>query len=321
MSQKSTAVPEVLKVGTNEMELVVFSIHNMLPDGKVEKLFYGVNVAKVREIIQKCNLTRLPDMPDYADSLADVRGEIVPIVDLGKWLKVIPPAEIEGKQKIIILDMLDTTVGIIVHEVQRIRRIGWDGIKPPPSFLQAKHAGKVTGVAKLEGNGDAMLLILDLENIIMEMGGMVPRHQVATEEIESVERKRFSGTILIVDDSAVARKILRDTLESAGLHVIEAMDGSQALTILKDFVDRIGKEPITKFVQCVVCDIEMPEMDGLTFTRNAKSDPKLSDLPIIINTSLSGEENRQKAVTVGADGYMVKFDVTNLLSEISRLIP
>ena len=294
MSQKSTAVPEVLKVGTNEMEFVVFSIHNMLPDGKVEKLFYGVNVTKVREIIQKCNLTRLPDMPDYADSLADVRGEIVPIVDLGKWLKVIPPAEIEGKQKIIILDMLDTTVGIIVHEVQRIRRISWDGIKPPPSFLQAKHAGKVTGVAKLEGNGDAMLLILDLENIIMEMGGMVPRHQVATEEIESVERKRFSGTILIVDDSAVARKILRDTLESAGLHVIEAMDGSQALTILKDFVDRIGKEPITKFVQCVVCDIEMPEMDGLTFTRNAKSDPKLSDLPIIINTSLSGEETGRR---------------------------
>ncbi len=320
MAQNGGAVPEVLKVGANEMELVVFRMFSSHPDGTPEILDYGVNVAKVREIIPMPTLTKVPDMPSYAEALAEVRGEVIPIVDLGSWMKVNPPANMDIRLKVIVLEMLGTTVGMIVHEVERIRRIKWDQIKPPPSLLQAKHGGRVTGVTKLDNEGDSLLLILDLESVISEMGGFVPKHEIALEEVERIENKKLKGTVLIADDSSVARKILKDTLENAGLRVMEAVDGKQALQILNDFVAKIGDKPVTDYVQLIISDVEMPEMDGLTFTKNVKHNPKLQSVPVIINTSLSGEENKEKAKGVGADGYMVKFDITQLLREVSRLL-
>ncbi len=320
MAQGIGALPEVLKVGTNEMELVVFKMYEMLSDNTTGVLNYGVNVAKVREIIPMPTLTKVPDMPAYAEALAEVRGEVIPIVDLGRWMKITLPADMEIRPKVIVLEMLGTTTGMIVHEVERIRRIKWDQIKPPPSLLQAKHGGRITGVTKIGEDGGALLLILDLESVIHDIGALMPRHEIALEEIERIGKKKLSGTVLIADDSAVARKILKDTLENVGLHVIEAADGKQALNILNDFIQKIGDQPITDFVHLIISDVEMPEMDGLTFTKNAKSNQKLKSLPIIINTSLSGEENRQKAQSVGADSYLVKFDITNLIQEVSRFV-
>ena len=320
MAQNPGALPEVLKVGANEMELVVFRMYGTHPDGSSEILDYGVNVAKVREIIPMPTLTKVPDMPAYAEALTEVRGEVIPIVDLGKWMKIAPPSDRELRPKVIVLEMLGTTVGMIVHDVERIRRIKWDQIKPPPSLLQAKHSGRVTGVTKIDDDGESLLLILDLESVISEMGGLVSKQEVALAEIERVANKKLQGTVLIADDSGVARRVLKDTLENAGLHIIEAVDGKQALGILNDFLRKIGDQPITDFLQLIISDVEMPEMDGLTFTKNVKANPKLQALPIIINTSLSGEENREKAKGVGADGYLVKFDVTMLIHEVSRFL-
>ncbi len=320
MAQGIGALPEVLKVGTNEMELVVFRMYGARPDGSPEVLDYGVNVAKVREIIPMPVLTKVPDMPAYAEALAEVRGEVIPIVDLGKWMKIVTPSNMEIRPKVIVLEMLGTTVGMIVHEVERIRRIKWDQIKPPPSLLQAKHGGRITGVTKIDDEGESLLLIVDLESVISDIGALMPKHGVAVEEIERIGKKKLKGNVLIADDSSVARKILRDTLESAGLHVIEAMDGKQALEILNDFLQKIGDKPITDYINLVVTDVEMPEMDGLTFTKNVKNNPKLQILPIVVNTSLSGEENKQKATLVGADGYLVKFDVTRMIQEIARFL-
>ncbi len=320
MAQNVGNLPDVLKVGTNEMELVVFKMHNRQPNGTVEALDYGVNVAKVREIIPMPVLTKVPDMPEYAEALAEVRGEVIPIIDLGKWLKFVPIQETNTRPKVIVLEMLGTTVGMIVHEVERIRRIKWDQIKPPPSLLQAKHGGRITGVTKIDDDGNTLLLILDLESVISDIGALIPRREIALEEIDRLSRRKLKGNVLIADDSSVARKILKDNLENVGLHVIEAVDGKQALQILNDFVAKIGDQSILNFVNLIISDVEMPEMDGLTFTRLVKQDPKLQQIPIIVNTSLSGEENKEKAMSVGADGYLVKFDVTRLIQELTRFL-
>ncbi|OGP31301.1 MAG: hypothetical protein A2073_05420 [Deltaproteobacteria bacterium GWC2_42_11] len=131
---------------------------------------------------------------------------------------------------------------------------------------------------------------------------------------------KLSGNVLIVDDSSVARKILRDTLENMGLYVIEAVDGKQAMDILKDFLSKTGDKPVTDYINLIISDVDMPEMDGFTFTRNVKLDRQLNVLPIVINTSLNGEENKEKAKLVGADGYLVKFNITNLIQEVSRFL-
>ncbi len=320
MERNTGALPEVLKVGANELELVIFKMYNRLPDGTSESYSYGVNVAKVREIIPMPVLTKVPDMPEYAEALAEVRGEVVPIVNLGKWLKFQPIDDSQIRPKVVILEMLGTTVGMIVHEVERIRRIRWDQIKVPPALLQSKHSGRITGVTKLEDSEDTLLLILDLENVISEIGALAPKKEIVLEELEKASRKVLKGTVLIADDSGVARRILKDSLENMGLHVMQSTDGREAFGILNEFLEKIGDKPITDYVQLVITDVEMPEMDGLTFTKSIKAHPRLKVLPVIINTSLSGPENRDKAQLVGADGYLVKFDPTLLFKELARFL-
>lgn len=319
MARNVAALPEVLKAGTNEIELVVFKMFDTLEknDKDMDVKFYGVNVAKVREIIPMPELTNVPDMPDYADALAEVRGEVIPIIDLGKWMKISFP-EVSGlRLKVIVVEMLGTTVGIVVHDVERIRRIKWDQIKPPPNLLQIKHGGKITGVTKID-NGNTLLLILDLESIIQEIGAYEPAKSVDIDDLKKLEKKKLSGNVLIVDDSSVARRILRDTLENVGLTVMEAVDGKRGLEFLHDLKSKLSDQAIEDYLSLIISDVEMPEMDGLTFTKNVKDNPDLRNVPIIVNTSLSGEENKSKAKMVGADGYLVKFDVTNLIKEVSR---
>jgi len=320
MERNTGTLPEVLKVGANELELVIFRMFNKLPDGASESYSYGVNVAKVREIIPMPPVTKVPDMPDYAEAIAEVRGEVIPIVNLAKWLKFSQSDNSSIRPKVVILEMLGTTVGMIVHEVERIRRIKWDQIKVPPALLQAKHSGRITGVTKLDDLEDRLLLILDLENVISEIGALAPKKEVVLEELEKTVKKKLNGTVLIADDSGVARRILKESLEGFGLHVISSNDGKDAFSILNQFLEKIGDKPITEYVQLVITDVEMPEMDGLTLTKSIKSHPKLQALPVVVNTSLSGPENKDKAAQVGADGYLVKFDPTLMFKELARFL-
>lgn len=320
MAQNPGKLPEVLKVGANELELIIIKMYNKLPDGTLETYSYGVNVAKVREILPMPVLTKVPDMPDYAEALAEVRGQVVPVINLGKWLKFNQATDVPVKPKIVILEMLGTCVGMIVHDVERIRRIKWDQIKAPPALMQVKHSGRITGVTKLDDSEESLLLILDLENVIAEMGAFSPVKELALEDMGKASRTKLNGTVLIIDDSSVARRILRDMLDKLGLHVIESVNGKEAFVVLDDILARLGDKPVTDLIQVVITDVEMPEMDGLIFTRTLKAHPKLKSLPVIVNTSLSAPENRDKAKLAGADGYLVKNEPSHLFEELTRYL-
>jgi two-component system, chemotaxis family, chemotaxis protein CheV len=320
MAKNQGNLPEVMKVGANELELVIIKMFNKLADGNVETYTYGVNVSKVREIIPMPALTKVPDMPDYAEALAEVRGQVIPVINLGKWLKFNQSDTMEIRPKVVIIDMMGTNVGMIVHEVERIRRIKWDKIKVPPSLLQSKHGGRITGVTKLDDSEDTLLLILDLENIIAEMGAFTSKTELALDDMGKVSGTRLAGTVLIIDDSGVARRILRGNLEKIGLNVMESINGKEAFSVLNDFISKIGDKPITDFVQAVIADVEMPEMDGLTFTKNLKANDKLKSLPVIINTSFGGAESRDRAKLVGADGYLIKNELSHLFDELVRFL-
>jgi two-component system, chemotaxis family, chemotaxis protein CheV len=320
MATKPERLPEILKAGSNELELIIIKMYNKLPDGLIEKYSYGVNVAKVREIIPMPTLTKVPDMPNYAEALVEVRGQVVPVINLAKWLKFEQAPEMQAKPKIIILEMLGACVGMIVHDVERIRRIKWDQIKAPPALMQARHGGRITGVTKLDDNEDTLLLILDLENVIAEMGAFSSLNEQSIANIDKVLKEKLSGTVLIIDDSVVARRILKEALEKVGLVVIESVNGKEALAMLNDFCGKLGGRPITEIIQVVISDLEMPEMDGLTFVKTVKNHPELKSLPIIINTSLSGPEGRDKAKQVGADGYIVKNEPAHLFEELEKFL-
>lgn len=304
-------LPEALKTGQNELEIIDFRIFEKKDDGSIYQWILGVNVAKVREVLRMPNLTKVPNMPKEIEGLAEIRGELIPVVSIAKWIGIPEPEEF--KKYLLFMEFLREKVGIIIHGAKRIRRIRWSDIKKAPDVLNTKLNGRITGVVDTE---EGLLLILDFEGILNDMNLL---HVFRTSEEETFTAKR-KLKILVAEDSAVARKIIKDILESAGHEVIITESGKQAWEKLNQLFDKAKSEGknIKDYIDLVLTDIEMPEMDGLTLTNLIKHTPGFLNLPVIINTTLSDDANKQKALLVGSDDYLVKFDSTHLLELVDK---
>jgi len=306
-------LPKILETGANELEIIEFRMHEVQSDGSIYEWILGVNVAKVKEVIfRPKEIAKSPGLPPEAEGLAKIRDQMVPIINLARWMKIKEP---EGAGKyVIIMEFLKEVIGVVVHEARRIRRIKWTDIKRPPKSISDRLGGKVIGVVEIES--DRLLLLLDFEGILDELG-MIKIFGVeegAKVEDFGIERKGHYS-ILVLDDSPVARRIIRNILEKDGHTVYEVQNGIEGIQLLHRWLEdakESGKD-ITDYVQLIISDIEMPGMDGLTFTRKVKEDPVLSKIPVIINTSLSDKANIDKSKFVGADAHLVKFDAPNLI--------
>ncbi|GAB6072370.1 chemotaxis protein [Venenivibrio stagnispumantis] len=303
-------LPETLKTGKNELEIIDFRIFEDREDGLYEWIL-GVNVAKVKEVLRTPPLTKVPNMPKEVEGMAEIRGELIPVVSIAKWIGINEPPE--RKKYLLFMEFLREKVGVIIHAAKRIRRISWSDIKKAPDVLNTRLNGRITGVVDTE---EGLLLILDFEGILHDMGLLKVFDVEKVKEIEVPHKLN----ILVAEDSPVARKIIKDILESAGHHVIITEDGKQAWDKLNELLQKAQQEgkSIRDYIDLVLTDIEMPSMDGLTLTNLIKHTPGFLDLPVIVNTTLSDEANKQKAFTVGADDFIVKFDAKSILEMINK---
>lgn len=303
----------VLKVGTNEMELVDFRILKQ-EDGYVYEGIYGVNVAKVREIIKKPKLTELPGVPHFVEGIFDLRGVVIPVVNLATWMGIESPAGVEANTRVIIAEFNNILIGFVVHDAKRIRRISWKDIEPA-SFAAGSGAldkSKITGVTRIED--DAVLLILDLENVVQELGLYTPDNGEA-----AMHKNEFSGIALLLDDSSTARKIVKDALIEMGFKVVEAVDGEQGLVKLNELYDTYG-DGLSDHLRLIVSDVEMPRMDGFHFAANVKEDGRFSKIPIVFNSSISDHFSELRGKEAGGEAYLVKFDATTFYDEVARIV-
>ena len=307
MSDKS------LKVGSNEMELVDFRILKQ-EDGSVYEGIYGINVSKVREIIRVPKLTELPGTPSFIEGIFDLREVVIPVVNLAKWMGIQEPEGIEKNLRVIITEFNNVLIGFVVHEAKRIRRINWSDIEPA-SFMSGSgslDSNKITGVTKIEG--DNVLLILDLESVVQDLGLYSPDIDAIPEDLET-----FSGLVLILDDSATARKIVKEALHKMGFKVLEATDGVDGMAKLNDLYDTYGKE-IGSHLKLIISDVEMPKMDGFHFAANTKSDGRFSTIPIIFNSSISDHFSEGRGIEAGGEAYLVKFEASAFYDEVARIV-
>ena len=307
----------ILKVGSNEMELVDFRIMKQEGDGVYEGI-YGVNVAKIREIIRLPKLTELPGVPEFVEGIFDLRGVVVPVINLAKWMGFTVPTTLKIKPRIIIAEFNNILVGFIVHEAKRIRRISWKDIEPA-GFSGSQNGGimdtsKITGVTRIENN--EVLLILDLERVVQELGFYDAK--INTDELDSVI-EQFTGIALVLDDSSTARKIVSDSLTKMGLKVVDAGDGEQGLVRLEELNDTYGTT-LCDNLKIIISDVEMPKMDGFHFARQVKSDKRFSSIPLIFNSSISDHFSDLRGEAVGGDAYIVKFDGNVFYKEVSKIL-
>lgn len=301
-----------LKVGSNEMELVDFRILKQEEDGVYEGI-YGINVSKVREIIKFPELTDLPSTPEFIEGIFDLREVVIPVVNLAKWMGIEEPEDARKKARVIITEFNNVLIGFIVHEAKRIRRINWGDIEPA-SFASGSGIdnSKITGVTNIEG--DNVLLILDLESVVQDLGLYEPDTEDATKQTDN-----FQGLALVLDDSAIARKIVKDALKKMGFKVVEAADGEEGLEKLDELYNMYD-EDIAQNLKIIISDVEMPKMDGFHFAANVKEDGRFKDIPIVFNSSISDHFSEIRGKEAGGEAYLVKFKASTFYDEVSRIV-
>lgn len=302
-----------IAVGTNEMELVDFRIHK-IEKGKHYEGVYGINVAKVNEIIKLPSLTELPGVPSYIEGIFDLRGVVIPVINLAKWMNVEIPKKKKIKPRVIIAEFNNIMIGFVVHEAKRIRRINWKDIEPAHfnSTVDSRlDKSKITGVTRIEN--DQVLLILDLESLVQDLGFYQPTLN------DEGSYRRFNGSVLILDDSAIARKILREFLAKMGFDIIEANDGNAGIEKLEKLYETY-KESLVKHIKFIISDVEMPQMDGFHFSAKIKGDSRFSKIPLMFSSSISDKFSEARGKSAGAESYLVKFDANRLHEEISKIM-
>ena len=310
---------EPLRTDSNQIELVDFRIYEKQADGTAYEGIYGINVSKVREILVLPPLARVPDAHPAIAGIFNLRGTQVPAVDLVRWLEIeeFPPEGI--RRKVIVTEFSNQTIGLIVHQTSRIRRIPWSEIKPPPPLVVRKHGGAVVGTTMI-GESQTLLLI-DVERIVTEIQGQTVDEQIEAGLGDS-PITQHRGRLLVVDDSGVARKQLNLTLKKAGYEVVEAADGQEALDWLGQLKERVAEagRRVIDDVQMVIADVEMPRMDGYSLTVAIKKDEQLRDLPVVMHSSLGGQANVNRGREAGCDEYVVKFEPFLLLEAVERVL-
>jgi two-component system chemotaxis response regulator CheV len=299
---------DILEVGQNRMELVDFRLFRLDEEGEEREGIYGINVAKVIEIIKMPeDISETPNTSEFVEGMFNLRGSVVPLVNLPKWMGIAEPDELDRRNfKVIITEFNRIKVGFIVHETTKIRRVSWDDINAPELSSVSSVDSKVTGIIKVEN--DELLLLLDFESIVDELGF----YNKENREI-ALEKDEFGGnrTVLIIDDSSSARKIVNNALIKEGFKTVLAENGKAALDIV--YEDKYK-------IDAIICDVEMPVMDGYTFTKTLKSDDKYKNIPVIMHSSLSGVENSDKGMMAGADYYVVKFDPVEFIGTIKKVL-
>ena len=302
-----------LKVGSNEMELVDFRILNQQEDEVYEGI-YGINVSKVREIIRVPALTELPGTPEFIEGIFDLRDVVIPVVNLAKWMGITEPEGLEKSSRVIITEFNNVLIGFIVHEAKRIRRINWSDIEPATFMSNSStvDGNKITGVTKIEG--DNVLLILDLESVVQDLGLYSPDVDNIPHELET-----FSGLALVLDDSSTARRIVKEALIKMGFKVVEAMDGQDGLEKLEGLYDAYGDD-ISNHLKLIISDVEMPRMDGFHFAANVKEDGRFANIPIVFNSSISDHFSEGRGLEAGGEAYLVKFEASTFYDEVARVV-
>lgn len=290
-------------VGQNRLELLLFRLNG--------PQLYGINVFKVREVLQCPNLTLLPKSNPIVRGIASVRGRTIPVIDLSL---AIGRDEHESLHDgfVIIAEYNMKEQGFLVGAVERIINLNWEEIHPPPKGTGRDHY--LTAVTRFD---DQLIEVIDVEKILAEVSP-APEEVSGDALTEQLRISALNKKILIVDDSSVARKQVLRCLQALGVAVIALNDGRSAYEYLKEMLSE-GRDPATELLM-LISDIEMPEMDGYTLTAEIRNDARLKDLYILLHSSLSGVFNEVMVKKVGANDFLAKFRPDDLADRVVERI-
>jgi two-component system chemotaxis sensor kinase CheA len=308
---------EIVEIGTNKVAMIDFFIGWKSDEGK-KRLHLAINAFKTKEFIPKVETTMLPKAPRGFTGVLTLRGKTIPVFSLGKLLMPnLSESDLE-ENLIIICEFSKKEVGFVVSTVNKVNYISWNEILPPPNSNNLVNIQNIVGTILKEKD---IMFVLDFEKIIgsvMDLYGSFDEKAANT----SFTRRKTTNTILLVEDSALMRRKIKEALERVGLKVIEATDGKNALDVIDKYYHKAQKAngSILDYIDLVLTDIEMPRLDGYTFTKTIKSHPDLRVLPVLLHSSLSNETIVQRAKEVRADGFISKCDPDSIFASLEKYL-
>lgn len=293
--------------GSNKMEILLFSLGS--------KEIFGINVFKVREVSQTPKITRTPNMPYGVEGVISLRGNIIPVISLAKFM--INDAKSKTNinyDTMIVTEFSKNTQAFLVHDVDRIIRVDWDKVRAPESML-AGNQSRITAITELPDG--KLVSILDVEQVLVHVLG----EHVMPADLPHVTVKS-DAFMFFVDDSAVARKEIVGVLDKLGMKYYQANNGKEAWDKLQNIANRAGHDNVAlrEQLKLVLVDAEMPEMDGYVLTKYIKSDPRFKGIPVVMHSSLSSNASRAMGSNVGVDAYVAKFDPIVLAETITPFL-
>ena len=272
----------------------------------------GINVSKIEEILQMPPADKIASIPGAAKSqigVANIRNKVIPIMDLGEFLGMEPCTSDDYKDHVLVITQFcGLVLGFVVNYVQRIRRVKWSDIKPIEGIASSGEGSRsVVGTIILPETNEIMLIV-DLEAIAEKLGFFTDQLNAEVPKIAAAEDK----TIVVVDDSSSARKIISTYVRKAGFKVIEATDGVEGF----DKIMAAVKSGIQ--ISLVLSDVEMPRLDGYSLVKKLKESQVLASIPVILQSSMSGKANIKKGMDSGAVDYITKFNPEAITQAISK---
>lgn len=301
--------------GSNKFEMLLFRLGKARPDAQSE--LFGINVFKIREIVAMPEITAMSGTTPFMLGIVNLRGQIIPVIDLPAVIGCTPTT---GLNIMLVTEFARTTQAFAVESVEDIVRLDWGQVLPAE---RGSAGAKVTSIARLDGdvNNSRLAQVLDVESIL---GEVMPNEkpEVDANSLGPVLKIKPGTAVLAADDSFVARAMIEQGLHAMGVPFIMTKSGQEAWEKLQHLAaDAESKgQNITDRIAMVLTDLEMPEMDGFTLTKNIKQDPRFRQLPVVIHSSLSGATNEDHVRNVGADGYVAKFQADELAATIRGVL-
>jgi len=302
--------------GTNKFELLLFRLGGDA-SGEHSELF-GINVFKIREIVAMPTITKVAGAPGHVLGVVNLRGQIIQVLDLPGIAGVTPKT---GLNIMLVTEFARTTQAFAVESVEEIVRLDWSQV------MTAEHSsgsGMVTSIARLEpvdGEQARLAQVLDVETILRNLNP--DAHSENVEQVVGEKMKLKPGAVILAaDDSVVARALIEQGLDAMGLPFVMTKSGKECwdqLNSIAAAAEAEGKTVHDK-VALVLTDLEMPEMDGFTLTRNIKQNARFGSMPVVIHSSLSGTTNEEHVKNVRADAYVAKFSAEDLSRTLRTLL-
>ena len=293
----------LLESGTNELEILEF---------KVSGNYYGINVAKVKEIMKYQSLTPIPNGHPNLEGAFNTRGETISIINLAKCLGMKEEND-PDKDMFLLTGFNNLSSGFHVNEVVGIHRVNWSQIIKPDSMISNSKSSITTGIINIEGK---LVLLLDFEKIVADIS---PEVGIKLSEIDQLgERSKNDSPIIYAEDSQLLSTLIYDGLTKAGYtRIMPTNNGLELWEILQSY-KKAGT--LKENVACVVTDIEMPQMDGHRLLKLIKSDPELKDIPVIIFSSLINDDMKRKGESLGADAQLSKNDIGEFIKKLDEIL-